>query len=287
MLNRIVYMNGKYINEYDAHISIFDRGFLFADAVYEVSAVLNSQLIDNEGHMARLKRSCQELALVLPMSELEITHVQNELIRLNQLKEGGVYLQLTRGCSGDRDLAYPNEQTSPTLVMFTQQRALLESPKAKTGLKVVTLPDIRWHRRDIKTTQLLAACMAKQHALNQGVDDAWLVENGYITEGSSNNAYIVTADHTIVTRPLSEDILHGITRAALLQLAHDHHIHIEERLFTCEEAIHAKEAFISSATTFVYPVVEIDGQAIGDGKPGPIAQKLRQIYIELALKQAS
>ncbi|CAG9001490.1 MAG: D-alanine aminotransferase [Candidatus Celerinatantimonas neptuna] len=285
-MNRIVYINGEYINEHDARVSIFDRGFLFADAVYEVTAVVNSKLIDNDGHMARLSRSCNELELNLPVSTDEITHIQEELIRLNQLEEGGIYLQLSRGSEGDRDFAYPKD-TQPTLVLFTQSRSLINSPKAKKGMKVVTIEDIRWHRRDIKTVQLLAPCMAKQYALTHGYDDAWLTEDGYITEGSSNNAYIVTDEQTVVTRPLSNAILHGITRKALLKLAAEDNIKIEERLFTPEEAMKAKEAFISSATTFVYPVIEINDQKIGNGKPGPIAERLRQIYIELALSQSA
>lgn len=285
-MNRIVYVNGEYINEFDARISIFDRGFLFADAVYEVTAVLRGQLIDNDGHMARLKRSCSELELTLPVSYDELKHIQEELIRLNNIEEGGIYMQLTRGNEGDRDFAFPKD-AQPTLVLFPQARQLIDSPKAKKGMKVVTMEDIRWHRRDIKTVQLLAPCLAKQYALNNGYDDAWLTEDGYITEGSSNNAYIVTEDGTVVTRPLSNDILHGITRNALLRLAADTNVKVEERLFTPEEAMNAKEAFISSATTFVYPVVQINDKVIGDGKPGPIAQQLRKIYIELALAQTA
>lgn len=285
-MNRIVYVNGEYINEFDARISIFDRGFLFADAVYEVTAVLRGQLIDNEGHMARLKRSYSELELTLPVSYDELKHIQEELIRLNNIEEGGIYMQLTRGNEGDRDFAFPKD-AQPTLVLFPQARQLIDSPKAKKGMKVVTMEDIRWHRRDIKTVQLLAPCLAKQYALNNGYDDAWLTEDGYITEGSSNNAYIVTEDGTVVTRPLSNDILHGITRNALLRLAADTNVKVEERLFTPEEAMNAKEAFISSATTFVYPVVQINDKVIGDGKPGPIAQQLRKIYIELALAQTA
>ena len=174
----------------------------------------------------------------------------------------------------------------PTLVLFTQARELLNSPKATKGMKVITTEDIRWKRRDIKTVGLLAPCMAKQGAIEKQVDDAWLVEDGYITEGSSNNAYIVTQDGVLVTRPLSNDILHGITRKALLELADKESIKIEERLFTAEEAYQAAEAFVSSATTFVWPVIEIDGHTIGDGKPGNVAKKLREIYIELATKNA-
>lgn len=284
-MERIVYLNGEYVKETDAKISIFDRGFLFADAVYEVTAVLNGKLVDNAGHLARLERSCQELELPLPVSAEQLTQIQKQLVKLNQLEEGGVYLQLSRGNAGDRDFAYPVD-TKPTLVLFTQARALLDSPKAAKGMKVISLPDIRWKRRDIKTVGLLAPCMAKQAALNVGADDAWLVEEGYVTEGSSNNAYIVTNDGTLVTRPLSDAILHGITRKSLLQLAEQAGITIEERNFTIEEAYKASEAFVSSATTFVWSVVEIDGHQIGSGKPGEIAGMLRKIYIDNAISSA-
>ena len=284
-MERIVYLDGEFINEKEAKVSIFDRGFLFGDAVYEVTAVINGKLVDNDGHMVRLARSCKELQLDLPVTVEAITKIQKDLIEKNQLSEGGIYLQLSRGSAGDRDFAYPANVT-PTLVLFTQARSLLEAPKAVKGMKVITMEDIRWKRRDIKTVGLLAPCMAKQAAIDAKVDDAWLIEDGYITEGSSNNAYIVTKEGALITRPLSNDILHGITRKALLALAEQESIVIEERLFTAEEAYQAKEAFISSATTFVWPVVEIDGKTIGTGKPGTVANKLRQIYIELAKKTA-
>ena len=285
MMGRIVYLNGQYLAENEANVSIFDRGFLFGDAVYEVTAVINSKLVDNEGHMIRLQRSCNELQIELPVALTDITAIQKELIKKNSLNEGGIYLQISRGSAGDRDFSYP-ENVKPTLVLFTQARELLNSPKATKGMKVMTTEDIRWKRRDIKTVGLLAPCMAKQGAIDKKVDDAWLVEDGYITEGSSNNAYIVTQDGVLVTRPLSNDILHGITRKALLELAEKESIKIEERLFTPEEAYQSSEAFVSSATTFVWPVIEIDGHTIGDGKPGNVAKKLREIYIELATKTA-
>jgi len=280
-MQRIVYINGEYVPESEAKVSIFDRGFLFSDAVYEVTAILDGKLIDNAGHLARLERSCAELELTLPVSGDQLTEIQRELIKRNGLTEGGIYLQLSRGNAGDRDFAFP-ENTAPTLVLFSQARALIDCPKAAKGMKVISIPDIRWKRRDIKTVGLLAPCLAKQAALAAGASDAWLIEEGYVTEGSSNNAYIVTEQGKIITRPLSNDILHGITRASLLQLAEDAQLEVEERNFTIEEAYAAKEAFVSSATTFVWPVIEIDGQAIGDGKPGPIAQKLREIYIKVA-----
>ncbi len=280
-MQRIVYVNGEYIPELEAKVSVFDRGFLFSDAVYEVTAVLDGKLIDNAGHLARLERSCAELELSLPVNAEQLTEIQRELIKLNGLKEGGIYLQLSRGNAGDRDFAFPTD-TPPTLVLFTQSRQLIDCPKAAKGMKVISIPDIRWKRRDIKTVGLLAPCLAKQAALAAGASDAWLIEDGFVTEGSSNNAYIVTAEGKVITRPLSSDILHGITRASLLKLAEDANIEVEERNFTIEEAYAAKEAFVSSATTFVWPVTMIDGKPIGDGEPGPIAQKLREIYIEVA-----
>ena len=284
-MERIVYLDGQFINESEAKVSIFDRGFLFGDAVYEVTAVLDGKLVENEGHMVRLQRSCNELQISLPVTTEEITTIQKSLIKKNNLNEGGIYLQVSRGSAGDRDFGYPSG-IKPTLVLFTQARSLLDTPKAVKGMKVITIEDIRWKRRDIKTVGLLAPCMAKQAAIDAKVDDAWLVEDGYITEGSSNNAYIVTQEGVLVTRPLSNDILHGITRKALLELAEEEKITIEERLFTVAEAYQASEAFVSSATTFVWPVVEIDGRTIGAGAPGQVANKLRQIYIELAKETA-
>lgn len=280
-MTRIVYLNGRYLEEHKAQVSVFDRGFLFADAVYEVTAVLNSQLVDFAGHFARLQRSCAELGLSLPVSEQQLRDIHQELLIRNQLHEGGIYLQLSRGSAGDRDFCAPAD-LAPTLLLFTQARPLKDAPQATTGIRVVSLPDIRWHRRDIKTVQLLAPCLAKEIAHARGADDAWLVEDGFVTEGSSSNAYIVKDDGTVVTRPLSNDILHGITRKALMQLAVEGGIQMEERAFTIAEALAAKEAFISSATTVVWPVVSIDGQTIGDGKPGPVSLRLRELYLVLA-----
>jgi D-alanine transaminase len=279
---RIVYLNGEFVGEKDANISVFDRGFLFSDAVYEVSAVLNGRLLDNHAHLARLERSCKALQLTLPLSLTELEAVQNQLIAKNQLKEGAIYLQLSRGNSGDREFDFPDKSVAPTLVMFTQARAVIDAPKAKTGIRMVTVEDIRWQRRDIKVVGLLAPCLAKEYAHSQGADDALLVEDGYITEGSSCNAYIINAQGHVVTRPLSNHILHGITRQALFTLAKEYGIVIEERAFTVQEALDAKEAFISSATTFVWPIISINGQAIGDGQPGPLTRKLREIYLEMA-----
>jgi len=280
-MSRIVYINGAYLPEEEAKISIFDRGFLFADGVYEVSSVIRGRLVDNRAHLQRLHRSLGELDMASPASDGEIESVQTELVARNALSEGIVYLQVTRGAA-DRDFNYP-ETARPTLVMFTQAKRLIDNPLAKSGISVVTTPDIRWSRRDIKTIGLLAPSMAKMIAKRAGADDAWMVERGYITEGSSNNAYILTEDGVIVTRQLGHEILHGITRRAVLQLAAEVELSIEERPFTVAEAQAAKEAFITSASTFVLPVKSIDGVPVGDGEPGPVALQLRERYIAAAL----
>ena len=283
-MSRIVYVNGAYLPEEEAKISVFDRGFLFADGVYEVSSVLAGKLIDNAAHMARLQRSLDELKMAPPLPLDEIPPIQREIVARNALDQGTVYLQVTRGAA-DRDFPFPKGVTS-SLVIFSQERNLLEDPAAARGIAVVTLPDIRWQRRDIKTVQLLAPALAKQAAQDAGANDAWLVEDGFVTEGSSNNAYIVTLDGTIVTRALSNSILHGITRRAVLALAEREGLEVEERSFTPEEAYEAGEAFITSASTFVYPVVKIDGRILSNGAPGPVATKLRQLYIEMALAES-
>ncbi len=282
-MSRTVYVNGEYLPEADAKISVFDRGFLMADAVYEVTSVIDGKILAFDGHTKRLERSLGELDMKAPCTIAELLDIHRELIKRNSLTEGLVYLQVTRGIA-DRDFAYPDVE--PSLVLFTQSKNVVNSPMAKTGMKVISIPDIRWGRRDIKTVQLLAPSMGKMAAKAAGCDDAWLVEDGVVTEGTSNNAYIVTQDGTIVTRNLGHEILAGITRAAVLRYAAEAQIKIEERPFTIAEAQAAKEAFVTSATTFVGPVVEIDGAQIGDGKVGNIARRLREIYLEESLKTA-
>ena len=277
-MGRTVFVNGSYLDEAEARVSIFDRGFLFADGVYEVTSVLDGKLIDFPGHVARLERSLGELGMGMPMTGAALTEVHRELVARNGLDEGLVYLQVTRGAA-DRDFAYPKEGTPQTVVLFTQARALEDSELARRGAKVISVPDIRWGRRDIKTVQLLAPSMCKMAAKAEGKDDAWMVEDGVVTEGTSNNAYIVTKEGVIVTRDLSTSILHGITRAAVLALAREAQMKVEERPFTIAEAQGAAEAFITAATTYVTPVVEIDGVALGDGRPGPLAKRLRELYI--------
>ncbi len=282
-MSRIVYVNGEYLPEEDAKISVFDRGFLMADAVYEVTSVIDGKILAFDGHIERLERSLSELDMKAPCTIPELLEIHRELIKRNNVTEGLVYLQVTRGIA-DRDFVYPD--VAPSLVLFTQSKNVVNSPMAENGMKVISIPDIRWGRRDIKTVQLLAPSMGKMAAKAAGADDAWLVEDGFVTEGTSNNAYIVTQDGTIVTRNLGHEILSGITRAAVLQYAAEAQIKIEERPFTIEEAQAAKEAFVTSATTFVGPVVEIDGVQIGDGKVGDTARRLREIYITESLKTA-
>ncbi len=283
-MSRTVYVNGQYLPEEDAKISVFDRGFLMADAVYEVTSVIDGKMLDFPGHAARLQRSLEAIGMTPPCTTAELKAIHREMIARNELVEGLVYLQVTRGAA-DRDFAYP-VGVEPSMVLFTQAKNVVDSPLAKHGMKVISTPDIRWGRRDIKTVQLLAPSMGKMAAKAAGADDAWLVEDGFVTEGTSNNAYIVKPDGTIVTRDLSNDILSGITRAAVLRFAGEAQIKVEERPFTIEEAKMATEAFVTSATTFVGPVVEIDGVRIGDGNVGPTARRLRELYIAESLKTA-
>ena len=285
-MTRTVYLNGDYLPETEARVSIFDRGFLMADGVYEVTSVLDGRLVDFGGHVKRLQRSLDELEMKNPLTEAEWLEVHRQLVARNGIDEGMVYLQVTRGNPGDRDFIFPPEDTPPTVVLFTQAKAgMADNPQAKTGLRVISVPDIRWGRRDIKTVQLLYPSMGKMMAKKAGVDDAWFTEDGLVTEGTSNNAYIVKGNR-IVTRALSNDILHGITRAAVLRFAREAQMEVEERSFTIDEAKQADEAFITSASAFVMPVVQVDGVAIGTGKPGHVATRLREIYIEEMRKAA-
>ncbi len=282
-MSRTVYVNGQYLPEEDANVSIFDRGFLFADGVYEVTSVIDGKLIDFDGHAKRLWRSLNELEMDAPCTPDELLEIHRELVTRNDVTEGLIYLQVTRGAA-DRDFAYP-VGVKPTLVLFTQSKSLVDNSAAKKGAKIISVEDIRWGRRDIKTVQLLYPSMAKMAAKKAGCDDAWLIEDGHVTEGTSNNAYIVKGGK-IITRQLSNDILHGITRAAVLRFALEAQMEVEERLFTIDEAKEADEAFTTSASAFVMPVVEIDGVALGDGTPGSVAVRLREIYLDEMRKAA-
>ncbi|MAZ25832.1 MAG: D-amino acid aminotransferase [Cytophagaceae bacterium] len=284
-MTRTVYLNGEYLSETEAKVSIFDRAFLMADGVYEVTSVLGGKLIDFGGHLKRLERSLNELDMKKPAAFADLLEIHRKLVELNGINDGLIYLQVTRGAPGDRDFAFPDpETTEPTLVLFTQNKpGLADNPTAKKGIKVISIDDIRWGRRDIKTVQLLYPSMGKMMAKKAGADDAWMVEDGFVTEGTSNNAYIVK-DGKIITRNLSTDILHGITRAAVLKFAREAQMIVEERPFTVDEAKDADEAFFTSASAFVMPVVEIDGTAIGGGSVGQVATRLREIYLEESIK---
>jgi D-alanine transaminase len=280
-MSRIVFVNGAFLPSEEAKVPVMDRGFLFADGIYEVAAVLDGKLVDNEAHLARLDRSLGEIRIPNPYSAAEWTKLEEELVRRNSLKEGLVYMQVTRGAA-ERDFPFPPANTAPTVVMFTQPKNIRRSPQAETGITVVTVPDLRWKRRDIKSVGLLGQVLAKQAAVEAGAGDAWMVEDGFVTEASSATAFIITADNRIITRPLSNAILPGITRVAIMKLAGEAGLTVEERLFSVEEAHAAEEAFITSASSIVMPVVSIDGQAVGSGKPGPLAKRLRALYFEMA-----
>ena len=286
-MSRIVYINGDYVSEHDAVVSIFDRGFLMADAVYEVTAVLNGKMVGFDGHWARLQRSMGELHLTCPLTRAELLAIHRALISRNNLTHGGIYLQITRGNCGDRDFVIADDAVvPPTIVLFTQDSPdPINESAADVGWRVMTAPDLRWRRRDIKTVQLLYPSLVKTEAVRQGFDDAWLMSDGAITEGTSNNAYIIK-DGVIITRDLSHDILHGVTRANLLAYVAARQMKIKIRPFTLAEVKNADEAFVTSASTYVMPVVSIDGHEIGDGKPGSHALNLRKIFIEESIKTA-
>jgi D-alanine transaminase len=280
-LDSIAYVNGSFVPLSEAKVSILDRGFLFADGIYEVAAVLDGRLVDNASHLARLKRSVGEIALELPESLERIEEIQKELVARNKLESGLVYLEVTRGADTARDFAFPKGIT-PTLVMFTSVKDIVNAPSGKTGIAVITVPDIRWERRDIKSVALLAQVLAKQAAAAAGAGEAWMIEDDKVTEGGSSSAFIVTQDDVLVTRQNGSEILPGCTRKAVVQLAEERQLRVEERAFTIAEALAAKEAFITSASSFVQPVISIDGKPVGNGKPGAMASRLREIYIDFA-----
>ncbi|HEX2137448.1 MAG TPA: D-amino-acid transaminase [Microvirga sp.] len=279
-MSRVVYLNGSFVPAEDAKVPVMDRGFLFADGVYEGIGVLGGRLVDNEAHLERLERSLAEVRIANPHSRGEWTRIEEDLVRRNGVTEGFLYLQVTRGVA-ERDFVFPKDAV-PTVMLFTQAKAIVQSPLAETGIAVASVPDLRWKRRDIKSLSLLAQVLAKQAAVEAGAHEAWMVEDGYVTEGGSSSAFIVTQAGTIVVRPLSHAILPGITRRAVLRLAAEAGLGLEERAFTLEEAHVAAEAFNTSASGFVLPVVSIDGRPVGNGKPGPMTRRLRQLYIEMA-----
>jgi D-alanine transaminase len=283
-MSRTVYVNGSYVPEEEAKVSVFDRAFLFGDGVYEVTAVLGGRLVDFEPHLARLDRSLDEIALAAPLSHATLLALHLELVRRNGLDEGLVYLEITRG-SAERDFAHP-DSPSPNVVAFTQNRPLIANPYAETGVKVVTIPDMRWKRRDIKSTSMLAQTMGKQEAKLRGAYEGWMVEDGMVTEGTSSSAFILDAKGVIRTQPLGRHILPGVTRRSILRLAALEGVALEERPFSVAEALDAREAFMTAASAFVLPIIEIDGVPIGAGRPGPMANRFRALYIEEALKSS-
>lgn len=276
-MDRTVYLNGAWVAEGEAKVSIFDRGFLFADAIYEVTAVIQGKLVDYPGHVARLKRSLGALGIAMPVAEEVLLELHKQIARRNGVEDGLIYLQISRGVQ-DRDFVFP-ETMEPTFVMFTQKKKVLDNPKWKTGLSVKTVAEGRWSDRQIKTVQLLYSSLRKTEANREGYDDVLFVENGHITEASSANFHIVTQEGVLVTRDLSNALLHGITRGSILHLAREAELVVEERAFTPQEAKSASEAFVTSATSFVTPVVRLDGEKIGTGETGPVSGKLLEIYI--------
>jgi D-alanine transaminase len=285
-LDSIAYVNGSFVPLSEAKVSILDRGFLFADGIYEVSAVLDGKLIDNASHLARLERSVGEISLALPESIERIIEIQKELIARNKLDAGLVYLEVTRGADKGRDFAFPKGVT-PTLILFTSVKDIVNAESARTGIGVITVPDIRWTRRDIKSVALLAQVLAKQAAAAAGAGEAWMIEDGKVTEGGSSSAFILTQDDVIVTRQNGSEILPGCTRKAVVKLAEERQLRVEERAFSVDEALKAKEAFITSASSFVQAVVTIDGKTVANGKPGPMTNRLREIYVDFARATAT
>lgn len=286
-MSRIAYVNGRFVPKGEAVVHIEDRGYQFADAVYEVWALFDGKLADPKGHFARLERSLSELSIDMPMSERALTAVLKETVRRNRVREGLVYLQVSRGVAR-RDHAFPNPPVTPSVVITVSRvdRAATEARAAK-GVAVVTTPENRWGRCDIKTVGLLPNALAKQRAREAGAVEAWFVDElGFVTEGASSNAWIVDQDGILRTRDTNANILRGVTRLSLLDVAREAGLKVEERPFTPEEAIAAKEAFITGAGTLVLPVVRVDGKPVGDGAVGPVAARLRRLYIERARASA-
>lgn len=283
----IVYLNGSYIPAERAHISIFDRGFLFSDSVYEVIAVLDGRLVDFDAHLARLRHSLAALDIPCPLGEEDFLTIHRTLIQKNSLQEGIVYLQISRGQAPQRDFLPPEKKDlQPTLCLFTQEKTLIDAPVLRQGLRVCTVPDLRWGRCDLKTTQLLYSSMMKAHAVQQGFDDSWFVRDNRIVEGTSSTTYIITEDKCLLTPPHSYEVLPGVTRNAILELLDKTDLSLRESSFTPPQAYAAQEAFITGSARLVCPVIAIDGHSIGTGKPGPYTRRLQEIYVAHALETA-
>ncbi len=282
-MSRVAYVNGRFVPKRNAVVHIEDRGYQFADAIYEVWALFDGRLADPEGHFARLERSLSELRIALPMTRAALTAVLKETVRRNRVSEGLVYLQISRGVA-TRDHAFPSPPVAPAVVI-TVSRVDRETSEARAarGVSVVTTPENRWGRCDIKTVGLLPNALAKQKAREAGGVEAWFVDDlGLVTEGASSNAWIVDQDGHLRTRDTNANILRGVTRLSLLDIARDAGLVVEERPFTPQEALEAREAFITGAGTLVLPVIAVDGKPVGSGAPGPVAKRLRALYIERA-----
>ena len=283
-MNRIVFLNGKYIKENEAKISIFDRGLLFADSVYEVTAVIDNKLIDFPAHIERLENSLNELEIKNIFSYDLLLKMHKELVNKNKFsnKEGLIYMQVSRGTI-ERDFLIKDKDVTPNIFAFTQEKNLTDVDYKTNGLEIITRNDLRWQRKDIKTTQLLFATLIKTEAHKLGADDAWLIDgDGFVNEGTSNNAYIIDKNNNIITRNLSNKLLPGITRKTIIEVAKKLKLSIEERPFTIKEALESNEAFISSASTLIAPVTKIDKNNIGKGHIGPITEILRETYIKIS-----
>jgi D-alanine transaminase len=282
-MTRIVYVNGRYLPYAQAAVHAEDRGFQFGDAIYEVCQVTGGRLVDEARHMARLQRSLAELKIPPPMSAASLAHVMRQVVRRNRVRNGIVYLQVTRG-AGPRDFTFPGPEVPRTLVCLARPLSVAaQEANARTGIAVKTVPDIRWGRCDIKTVMLLPACLAKHAAYAEGAREAWLIdEQGFVTEGASSNAWIVAEDGSVITRQIAADILAGVTRATLIDALADENIRLVERAFTLDEAMRSREAFVTSASNTVMPVVRIDDRVIGDGKPGPATLRLRSKFQQFA-----
>lgn len=272
----MVYLNGDYVPRSSAKISIFDRGLLFSDAVYEVISIINGRLIDMERHIGRLERSLGELSI---NAFADWSSIAQNLVAENDLQEGLIYLQVSRGVMDERDYRWPAPDTAPTIFAFAQVRTLIENPMADRGMTIITRPDLRWQRCDIKTTQLLYASLMKMEAVAAGVDDVWMTRDDMITEGTSQNAHIISQDGVLISHQLDRRILPGVTRIEMLAQAKSMELKVEERAFSVDEAKNAAEAFVSSSTLLIMPVVEIDGHKIGDGLPGDRTKDIRQNYL--------
>ena len=283
-MSDIVFLNGDFLKAEDAKVSIFDRGYLFGDGIYEVVPVINGKVIDKAPFFERFDASLSKIGLSAPFCKAEIITILDTLIAKNDLVEGGIYMQVTRGVA-PREFYFP-QNTPTTFMAFIFKKDVINNPLAHTGVKVVTVEDIRWKRRDIKSISLLGQVLAKEEVHQKGAYEGWMVEDGFVTEGTSSAAFIIK-NGVIITRPLSNAILPSIRRKVLMQIAKEHNLKVEERLFSVEEALNADEAFMASATIFVLPIIEIDGQKIGNGKVGVMATKLREMYIEVALKEAN